>query len=83
MFKRSLRPDIDPQVESLLNTRSTDEIKFDTPRPALERFKYFPIYRGSSLWDNLSAHIQHSQDYDTFKYRIPKTPDFVGYPVTG
>lgn len=83
MFKRTQRPDIYPQVETLLNTRTTDKIKFATPRPVLEKFKFFPIYRGSVIWDNLSSHVQHSYDYETFKHRISKIPNFERYPVTG
>lgn len=59
------------------------KFKFVIPRPALEKFKNFPSCRGSILWDNLTSHIQHSQDYDTFKHRVPKTPNFERYPVYG
>lgn len=62
-------------------TRASPKIRFDIPKPNLERFKSFPLYSGAQLWDQLSADTQRAPNPLYFKSRIPKTPDFAAYPV--
>lgn len=82
MYKRSKCPDAYPLMASnRLGTRSMDKIKFSIPRPTLEKFKTFPLYQGSILWDNLSSDIQHTPELLAFKNRLSKIPDFETYPV--
>lgn len=81
MFKRSLLPDTYKQLSSEGITRLNQKIRFDNPKPNLERFKYFPQYYGSNLWNALDHSTQKSESFALFKSRIPRTPDFTQYPV--
>lgn len=84
MFKRSLQPDIYPQVITNVDsrrTRGSEKIHFCLPRPTIEKFKKFPLYYGAQLWDTLGPDVQCSETYLRFKYRISSAPDFECYPV--
>lgn len=74
-YKRSRQPEQHPQVQtSSTVTRSNEKIKFMIPRPLLEKFKAFPLYRGGTLWDNLPAATQLMTDYESFKKQTTEVP---------
>lgn len=86
MFKRSLQLDIYPQIESDLQgsirqTRGSEKLRFYVPRPTIEKYKRFPHYYGTQLWDTLSTDVQHSESYLRFKNRMITAPYFERYPV--
>lgn len=81
MFRRAHHSDLFPIVDTSGVTRSSNKIKFVLPRPKYERFKSYPLYFGTTLWDKLDANVQKSLDYEIFKIRIPKKPDLVNYPI--
>lgn len=64
------------------NMRLNEKMRFNMPRPNSEKFKKFPFYAGSKLWDSLDRSIQELPEYNHFKSRLSKTPDFATYPVT-
>lgn len=82
MYKRSTQPNIFPQLSSEGVTRSNQKVRFNNPKPNIERYKFFPQYYGSKLWDNLDHSVQKSESLSVFKNRISKLPDFARYPVT-
>lgn len=81
MYRRAHLSNLYPLEIAKNRTRSCGKLKFQLPRPVYERFKSFPLYHGSTLWDNLDEMTQKSQDYEVFKLRIPKKPDLVNFPV--
>lgn len=81
MYKRSLCPISYPHLPNPRATRSTEKIRFNLPRPNNEKFKKFPLYAGSQIWDRLDQLTQHAPDYTLFKSRLSKTPDFDNFPV--
>lgn len=83
MYRRSWQPDIYPQISSAINTRGNSKIHFNIPRPTIERFKNFPLYKGAQLWDALPASTQKAVTYDMFKACLSRTIDFERYPITG
>lgn len=83
MYRRAQLPDKYPQIQTNVTTRANERIRFATPRPKTEKYKKYPMYRGSQLWDTLSPETQKLTSYELFKYSIPKTPNFQEYPVTG
>lgn len=82
MYRRATHNDHYPLVDSHGVTLSSSKTRFNIPRPKLEKFKQFPLYYGARIWDNLDLATQKSNDYEIFKMKIPKTPDFARYPVT-
>lgn len=81
MFKRSHQPEKYAQIDRGGITRQSDKVKFDLPRPRIERFKAFPHYRGANLWDSLSCAHQHALSLLSFKNQLGKQPNFEQYPV--
>lgn len=82
IFRRSRMQDVYPHVATgNALTRSANKIRFDLPKPNLEKYKSFPMYHGVQVWDGLAAGVQHSITYDQFKSNLPKTADFLRYPV--
>lgn len=84
MFKRAQNPTRYPQIERenrQVNTRSTYKIQFSVPKPNSERFKAYPLYRGSQLWDSLDLDQQRATSYDSFKNRTLKEINLNMYPV--
>ena len=51
-------------------TRQQEKIKFQTERPRCERYKNFPLYYGSKLWDSLASTTQKCENITTFKNQI-------------
>lgn len=82
MYRRAHLSDLFPSEVTCSSTRTNSKIKFVLPRPSSERFKQFPLYYGAEQWDKLEVHIQKTQDYDLFKMRIPKKPDFSNFPIS-
>lgn len=83
MYKRSLMPDIYPQVDTNTDTRANEQIRFAIPGPNFEKLKKFPMYKGAKLLNTLPATTKKLQTYELFKSCIPKTANFIDYPVTG
>lgn len=81
MYRHSLTPDQYPRVDNVLPTRSHYKIRFDIPRPRVERFKRFLMYAGYLLWDVIAEEIQRLPSLSHFKSRINVPPDFDRYPV--
>lgn len=81
MFKRSLQPDGFPQITTDSVTRAGDKIRFYLPRATMEKFKRFPMYHGSQLWDTLDRVIHYSESYLSFKARVLRTRVCEQYPV--
>lgn len=67
-------------MDSELETRSSSKIRFDLPRLYYEKFKSFPLYRGSKLWDTLPQSIQNTDSYLEYKNKIRKYLWQKGYP---
>lgn len=74
MYRRSYYTTKYPQAVSALELekRSRMKIKFDLPRPNYEKFKDFPLYRGSKLWDALPQDIQNADSYLEYKSKVRK-----------
>lgn len=70
MSRRSLNRADFPLLPNTCPTRLSEKIRFIVPRPRLERYKSFPLYKGLSLWDRLPAHIQKSDCYEVFRNKI-------------
>lgn len=70
MFRRSFDNNKFPLLPPTVETRSMHKIKFQIPRPKKERFRHFPVYRGSQLWDNLPADVQQADSYQGFKSKV-------------
>lgn len=70
MFRRSFNNSKYPLLQSKVDTRSTLKIKFQIPRPNKERYKSFPHYLGSQLWDRLPVDVQLADTYLGFKARV-------------
>lgn len=70
MYRRSFDDIKYPHLPSVVDTRTRHKIKFYVPRPRKERYKNFPFYRGSQLWDRLPVDIQQADTYQGFKTRI-------------
>lgn len=84
MYKRSKTPEKYPQIEQgnqSMNTRANEKIRFSVPKPNFERFKVYPLYRGSQLWDTLTIEQQRAPSYESFKNRTLKDLDLNTYPV--
>lgn len=84
MFKRSKNQPSYPHLEretQSANTRSNDKIRFLIPKPNSERFKAFPLYKGSQLWDTQNPEQQRAPSYDSFKNRTLKELKLNTYPV--
>lgn len=82
MYKRSHNPSDYPLLTTARHTRQNEKIRFDLPKPNSEKFKRFPLYVGSKLWDLLDHSTQRTPEYFHFKAKLPKTPDFNSYPVS-
>lgn len=70
MFKRSYNNVKYRLIDPNRVTRAKDKIKFYVPRPTNEKFKSFPFYQGSLLWDQMPPETQKSDSYLAFKVRI-------------
>lgn len=81
MYKHSLNPDTYKQIQPTGITRANAKIRFELPMPTVERYKYFPLYYGSQIWDRLTPQDQKSESYLSFKNKLPKEPNFTIYPV--
>lgn len=83
IYRRSRLPDQYPhKIIGNAATRSASKVRFDLPRPKLEKYKTFSMYQGVQLWDELTAVVQHSVTYDYFNLCIPKPANFLPYPVS-
>lgn len=74
MYKRSYNTIKYPHVVQNLDlvTRSRSKTKFDVPRPNYEKFKQFPLYHGSVLWDTLPYSTQNADSYSVYKNKLKK-----------
>lgn len=81
MYKRSHNPSDYPLHATSRSTRLNEKVRFKIPKPNNEKFKKFPLYVGSNLWDELDQSIQRTPEYSIFKARLPKLPDFTAFPV--
>lgn len=70
MYCRSRNPNDYPILSNTGPTRANNKIRFEVPRPRTERFKMYPFYQGTLLWDTLSPSTQRSETSLTFKNRI-------------
>lgn len=80
-YRRAHNPYDYPLLPQTTSTRSSEKMKFLLPRPKYEKFKRFPLYVGSQLWDKLDQETQTAEHYLLFKQKIPRTPNFMDYPV--
>lgn len=81
MYKRSRDPTKYPLHIPPRATRQNEKIRFDLPKPNYEKFKKFPLYVGSKLWEELDHTTQRIPDYLHFKASLPKCPNFTRFPV--
>lgn len=81
MYRRAQLSDHFPTEIICSSTRANNKIKFILPKPTSERFKQFPLYQGAGLWDNLEVATQKANDYEIFKMKMSKKPDFNSFPV--
>lgn len=84
MCKRARLPTKYAQVErgnQQINTRSNEKICFSIPKPTCERFRSYPLYVGSQLWDTLNLDQQRAPSHDAFKNRTMKEINLNTYPV--
>lgn len=56
-----------PLLPNSNQTRSSLKIRFDIPIPKSEKFKKFPHYYGTQLWNALPALTQTTLSYTHFK----------------
>lgn len=70
MYRRSYERKKYPMVSPARTTRTNEKLKFNIPRPTNEKFKLFPLYRGSLLWDQLSPDVQKCESYLAYKMRV-------------
>lgn len=59
-----------PLIVTDVVARAHERIRFKIPKPSSERFKNFPWYYGSVLWDKLDPETQKIDAYPSFKSRI-------------
>lgn len=72
MYKRAHCSSIYPLMNNESVTRANLKIRFDLPRPTIERYKQFPLYHGAKLWDNLDYSIQRAENYELFKRQLTR-----------
>lgn len=70
MYRRSQNHPDYPLVTLFGPTRSSNKVRFVIPRPRSERFKMYPLYQGTILWDCLPAETQKVESNLAFKNRV-------------